>query len=408
MTDTPEPLPGFYEESVALVPDQGEDESDLTDPPSSFVASIGSKDWTVETLVSQMRKGRIDLAPSFQRRNAWLGNRKSKLIESIMLGFPIPQIVLAEEPQKPGHFFVLDGKQRLLALRQFFVDANEPRDTEFEPLRLSGLEVLTEANRLSLKGLEERRPDLLATIENHSIRTVVLSDWNSERMLLSLFLRLNTGSVPLSPQELRQALIHGEFIKWLDRASGDSEQLRSLLNNRTPDRRMVDAELLLRYLAFSLSPVPYRGNLKSFLDDTSMFFNKSWTQSKPDLEAALIEFELAIEAGQNTFGQYEFAHKWTNDGDRPAKYERALNRAIFDVMVHSFSFGDVRDSLAEHGAELVREFQQLSGQNDAFIRAVSATTKTAESFVTRHRAWRDVVNRVTGVTYDLPTPLVRN
>ncbi|MDR6689982.1 hypothetical protein J2X55_000881 [Microbacterium sp. 1154] len=397
----------LLEESIPLVPGQGEDEADLDDPPSTFVASVSSKDWTVETLVSQMRKGRIDLAPSFQRRNAWLGSRKSKLIESIMLQFPIPQIVLAEEPHRPGHFFVLDGKQRLLALRQFFVRKEEDRDEKFEGLRLTGLEVLPELNRLTIAGLEEKRPDLIATIENHSIRTVVLGDWNSERMLLSLFLRLNTGSVPLSPQELRQALIHGDFIKWLDRSSGDSLALQQLLNNRNPDRRMVDAELLLRHLAFSRSPVTYRGNLKSFLDDTSRLFNRDWDVQERQLDIALQEFEHGVIAGMTAFGADAFARKWTTGDGKPPRFERALNRAVFDVQGFSFAIPRVRDAIVSRADDVLQEFKLLSGTNDAFIRSISATTKTADAFTTRHRAWRDAVQRVTGVTYDLPAPLLR-
>lgn len=398
----------FLEDSVPLVPNQGEDESDLNDPPSSFAASVSSKDWTVETLVSQMRKGRIDLSPSFQRRNAWLGSRKSKLIESIMLQFPIPQIVLAEEPDRAGHFFVLDGKQRLLALRQFFVDPEVQADGEFEALRLSGLEVLTELNRISVSELESEHPELLATIENHSIRTVVLGNWNSERMLLSLFLRLNTGSVPLSPQELRQALIHGDFVKWLDHSSGNSKALQRLLNNRNPDRRMVDAELLLRHLAFSLSPVPYRGNLKSFLDDTSRFFNEEWGAQKPRLDSALVEFEQGILAGMDALGDDKFAHKWTVDPGKDARFERALNRAIFDVQGFSFANPRVRERIFDKSEDILDEFKTLSARDDAFIRSVSATTKTASAFITRHRAWRDLIKSVTGVEYEIPSPLRRD
>ena len=408
VTEADQDFDVYLEESVPLVPNQGEDESDLNDPPSSFVASVSSKDWTVETLVSQMRKGRIDLSPAFQRRNAWLGSRKSKLIESIMLQFPIPQIVLAEDPSRTGHFFVLDGKQRLLALRQFFVDPNNPADRDFEALRLSGLEVLTELNKSSVNELEARRPELLATIENHSIRTVVLGAWNSERMLLSLFLRLNTGSVPLSPQELRQALIHGEFVKWLDQRSGDSEALRRLLNNQNPDRRMVDAELLLRHLAFSLSPLSYRGNLKSFLDETSRYFNKEWRTQQAQVDAALAEFELGISAGLDAFGDGKFAHKWTVGSDGSEKFERALNRAIFDVQGFSLADPRVRDRIVAKSEDVMEEFKHLSAHDDAFIRSVSSTTKTPSAFTTRHRAWRDLIKRVTGAEYDIPMPLRRS
>lgn len=396
-------------DSVPLVPDQGEDDGDIVDPASGFKAAVGGKDWTVETLVSQMRKGRIDLNPSFQRRNAWLGNRKSKLLESIMLGFPIPQIVLAEKRDSPGHYFVLDGKQRLLALRQFFVDPAEPGDKGFDPLRLSGLEVLPELNRNNLAELKSSRPDLLAAIENHSIRTVVLGNWNSESLLLSLFLRLNTGSVALSPQELRQALIHGDFIKWLDQSSGDLPELRQLLNNSNPDRRMVDAELFLRFLAFSASPFKYRGNLKVFLDDTSRYFNKNWAVQKPVAEQILGEFSSALEAGRRLFGQEVFSRKWSNDAKNDdGKFERALNRAVFDFQAYSLSFENVRQAL-EHSAEAVVErYKKECEDNESFVRAISSTTKTAEAFMIRHREWMKIVKEETGAEYPLPQPLVRD
>lgn len=396
-------------DSVPLVPDQGEDESDVEGSTSGFRASISGKDWTVETLVSQMRKGRIDLDPSFQRRNAWLGNRKSKLLESIMLGFPIPQIVLAEKPDAPGFYFVLDGKQRLLALRQFFVDKTDSRDADFDPLRLSGLEVLPELNRKDVAGVEAARPDLLAAIENHSIRTVALADWNSERLLLSLFLRLNTGSVALSPQELRQALIHGEFIRWLDQTSGELDELRRLLNNNHPDRRMVDAELFLRYLAFASSPVLYRGNLKVFLDDTSRYFNNTWTESRSIAEGELSAFSTALEAGMNSLGKDGFARKWSIDPRTgQGRYERALNRAVFDVQAYSLRFEPVRSALLNDSSEVVRLFKRACEHDQALIRSISTTTKTTEAFTTRHRKWMEIIQQATGEEYPLPRPLSRS
>lgn len=389
-------------EAVPLVPDQGEDEGDLTDTAETFTASVGGKDWTVETLVTQMRKGRIDLDPTFQRRNAWLGNRKSKLIESIMLGFPIPQIVLAEKLDNPGHYFVLDGKQRLLALRQFFVDPNDPRDEGFEPLRLGSLEVLSQLNRKDANALESARPDLYAAIENHSIRTVVLGQWNSQRLLLSLFLRLNTGSVMLSPQELRQALIHGKFMRWLDAESGDLLPLRRLLGNSHPDRRMVDAELALRHLAFTTSPIRYRGNLKEFLDDTSRLYNDDWAKLEESANDALLQLATAIGAGFELFGADRICRKWSG-----SKFERALNRAVFDVQMYSLSIPEVRDALAGHGEGLIERFKHSCEQDEAFVRSITTTTKTPEAFNTRHRTWRGIVGSEVGVDYELPASLRR-
>lgn len=407
-------VPGAADEVddyVEFVPDQGEDEGDLPDEASKFEASISAKDWTVETLVSQMRKGRIDLAPSFQRRNAWLANRKSKLIESILLGFPIPQIVLAEQRDRPGHFFVLDGKQRLLALRQFFVDPDESADTGFEVLRLTGLEVLPDLRRLDAKGLEKKHPNLHAELENYSIRTVVLGAWNSEKLLLSLFLRLNTGSVPLSPQELRQALIHGHFIQWLDERSGELRGLRRLLRNEHPDRRMADAELMLRHLAFAASPFQYRGSLKAFLDDTSSYFNAEWSTVRPRLEKLTEEFDESLQGGLDAFGEDVFSRKWrpkSIDPVAPARFERALNRAVFDFQAFSLSLPRVRDAVIEHRDDVLSEFRNACTNDESFVRAISATTKTADAFITRHRVWQGIVRKVAGASYELPEPLARD
>jgi hypothetical protein len=393
-------------ELVQLVPGQGEDEGDVDDGRETFAAGIGGKDWTVETLVSQMRKGRIDLDPSFQRRNAWLDNRKSQLIESIALGFPIPQIVLAERLDKAGHFFVLDGKQRLLALRQFFASPGDERDIGFEPLKLSALEVLQELNGKTVSALDIEGPDLLAAIENHTIRTVVLNGWNSEKLLLSLFLRLNTGSVSLSPQELRQALINGSFMEWLDKTSGELPALRELLGSPHPDRRMVDAELLLRHLAFWISPVVYRGNLKAFLDESSRCFNNSWTDVLPSVESGVEQFALAVGMGLQGMGEKNFGRKWRpGDADHDGHFERALNRAVLDFQVYSLCFSEVRDGLAGNFEEVSERFRNACETDEGFVRSISLTTKTADAFRVRHSKWQTIVYDVCKVDYPLPKPL---
>lgn len=389
------------QEQVPLVPDQGEDESDAQGDSSQFSASIASKDWTVETLVSQLRKNRIDLSPRFQRRNAWLDNRKSKLIESIVLGFPIPQIVLAEKRNAPGEYFVLDGKQRLLSLRQFFVDPEDRRDTDFTPLRLSGLEVLKQLNGAEQMTLDDAGANMAARLENATIRTVVLSDWNSEEMLLSLFLRLNTGSVPLSPQELRQALIPGEFVEWLDEKSGRLHSLQVLLGNAHPDRRMVDAELMLRHFAFTASPIAYRGNLKRFLDATCEVYNSDWINLQGRAETTVSEFDAALQAVTSLFGDFA-CRKWSG-----TKFERALNRAVFDFQIFSLSIQEVREAVAGNQEAVLEEFKKRCVEDQDFAKSISATTKTSNAFVRRHRTWHDILKKTCSVQYELPGPLLQ-
>jgi hypothetical protein len=75
---------------------------------------VSGTDWTTETILNQLVRENIKLNPRFQRRDAWDVTRKSRFIESLILGFPIPQIVLAADEKERGKFVVLDGKQRLL------------------------------------------------------------------------------------------------------------------------------------------------------------------------------------------------------------------------------------------------------------------------------------------------------
>ncbi len=91
-----------------------ETEEDASAPSNDEIrqAFVTGSDWTTETIISQLRKGNINLNPIFQRREVWTRARKSLLIESIILNLPVPQIVLAERKDQPNTYIVLDGKQR--------------------------------------------------------------------------------------------------------------------------------------------------------------------------------------------------------------------------------------------------------------------------------------------------------
>jgi hypothetical protein len=119
---------------------ENENEDDLIQSLEKFdQAVIWGTDWTAETITNQLFRKNIDLFPKFQRRDAWSQIAKSKFIESLILGLPIPQIILAEKKDDKGKYIVIDGKQRLLTIRQFF---SKGENDEFTPLKLKGLEFL--------------------------------------------------------------------------------------------------------------------------------------------------------------------------------------------------------------------------------------------------------------------------
>jgi hypothetical protein len=163
-----------------------------------------------------------------------------------------------------GRFIVIDGKQRLLSLSKFTGVGLEEGQ---HPLVLSGLKIRTDLNRLTYAAIKNQAKyeNLISEFENQPIRTVVIRGWKTEEVLYTIFHRLNSGSVPLSTQELRQALHPGPFLSFAARFSEQSAALRTLLGLSKPDFRMRDVELVVRYLAFQLRLPDYRGNLKNFL-----------------------------------------------------------------------------------------------------------------------------------------------
>ena len=113
-------------------------------------AVVWGMDWTTETIANQLEKGNIDINPKFQRRDAWSQIEKSRLIESLMLGLPVPTIILAEMKDKKNNFIVIDGKQRLLSIKQFCSNKKE-----FTKLRLKKMEVLSELEGKTLDDLKQ-------------------------------------------------------------------------------------------------------------------------------------------------------------------------------------------------------------------------------------------------------------
>lgn len=378
------------ENAVELADIPSEDDIDISGQDDFSQAVVHSTDWTAETIVGQLRRGNILLKPRFQRRDAWLVKQKSRFIESLILGLPVPQIVLAEHKEQRGKFIVLDGKQRLLSLMQFW---NEGEDGPNKGFRLSGLEVRHDLNRVNFERLsgEPAFEAYYNSLANEPIRTVVIKNWPDTDFLHLVFLRLNTGSVKLSPQELRQAIVPGPFTDWIDEAAIESEPLKNLLNLDDPDYRMRDVELLARYLAFQNYMTAYRGRMKAFLDFSFQRFNNEWAQLKEVCEAQLAEFGEGLRSLKNVFGN--------GVGKKPGG--KQLNKAILDFLIFYASRPEVRQVHEDHPEELAQKFTALFEDRE-FVAAVDRDTAGMPNTVRRVATWGSVLNEIGGLALPLP------
>lgn len=371
-----------------------ENEEELKVDLSKFnQAVIWGTDWTTETIARQLEKGNIDLNPSFQRRDAWSEQEKSKLIESLMLGFPVPPIILAENKQKKNSYIVIDGKQRLLSIRRFYSDISEKEFKEkslqekdvFKQLKLKGLDILEDFNGKTYSQLEVENADYINNLDNQSIRTIVIKNWPDEAFLYTVFLRLNTGSKKLSSQELRQALKPGPFLDFLDDETANSEVIKKMLNNKNADPRMKDIELALRYFAFKCFADKYEGNLKEFLDYTCENLNNSWEKNEKVLRELFKELENAILYLADLFTPNSAFSRYTN-----GKCNGRFNRSIYEVLTYYFSIEEIRLAMHEKKKEFIEEFVKLNDNNE-FIHAVSDTTKDINRIALRFTKIADIL-----------------
>lgn len=366
--------------------DGEENEEELNIDLSKFnQAVIWGTDWTTETMARQLEKGNIDLNPSFQRRDAWSEQEKSRLIESLMLGFPVPPIILAENKQKKNSYLVIDGKQRLLSIRRFYSNVSEKEFKEknlkekdaFKQLKLKGLDILKDFNGKTYSQMQVENTEYINNLDNQSIRTIVIKNWPDEAFLYTVFLRLNTGSKKLSPQELRQALKPGAFLNFLDDETANSTAIKDMLNNKGADPRMKDIELALRFFAFKCFPDKYKGNLKEFLDYTCENLNGNWETKEYIIRDLFAELEKSIVFLKDLFAPDAAFSRYT-DG----KCNGRFNRSIYEILTYYFSIKEVRIAVEKKKEEFVNKFVELN-DNQEFVYAVSNTTKDINRVVIR-------------------------
>jgi hypothetical protein len=254
--DTPEDVDLTDEEVGELT------EAELDVEPVSYSGT----DFDVEGLVRRLDRGDIvipnfghgddtlELA-GFQRGFVWRRSQMDRFIESLLLGFPIPGIMLVQQADK--RYLVLDGQQRLKTLEAFFAGVHGDRAFALDNVA-SGFKGLT------YKSLS---PEQRRTLDNTFIQaTIVRTDGTRESLesIYQVFERLNSGGTQLTPHEIRIALYPGPFVDLLATLNNDPNW-RELYGAKSP--RLRDHELVLRILALYVRSAEYYRPLKKFLND---------------------------------------------------------------------------------------------------------------------------------------------
>ncbi|MBK1986223.1 DUF262 domain-containing protein [Sphaerospermopsis aphanizomenoides BCCUSP55] len=344
---------------------------ELDIPPKDRKLITHPYDFIIRSLKDQVDDETLVLADKFQRRRVWDDTKASRLIESLLLNVPIPVCYFAELEHE--RYSVIDGQQRLTAIYRFL-------NNEFA---LRGLKVRTELNRKRFHEIDVTDKRL---INSRAIRCIVILKESHPDIKFDVFERLNTGSVRLNSQELRNSIYRGNLTDLIRELSQYEYFLKarniSILNRNLEDcvdKRMQDCELILRFFAFYFRLNEYRGYLATFLDEYLKSGIKFDTQK---LEQHKQLFERVINDVYFVFDQHAF-RRYTSDN----RWEKAINRSIYDIIMLSFANLDSH-LIRSKKPEILKAFQLLC-QDPVFQAAITSGTTYTDRIQTRLDKWRD-------------------
>jgi uncharacterized protein with ParB-like and HNH nuclease domain len=272
---------------------QKSDDEEEDDYPIDYNIASTPNDFNVNTIVDFITSGIVKI-PSFQRNFVWDIKKASKLIESLVMGLPIPQVFFYERAK--NDFLVIDGQQRLMTIyyflkkrfpkidkraelrRVFDKDGYIPErimsdDIYFQKFNLKLSERIVERkNRLEDLNFDTLEESDRLSLGLRTMRCIVIkqfsaNDKDKDSAMYEIFYRLNTGGVNLTPQEIRASIYYSNFYAMLSRINLDARWRK--LTNAEPDIHMRDLEILLRGFAMLILESEYKPSMLKFLNNFS-------------------------------------------------------------------------------------------------------------------------------------------
>jgi hypothetical protein len=265
--------------------------------------------------LSIYEKGEMDIHPEFQRFFRWSLKQKSRLIESLLLGIPVPQIFVAQRAD--GIWDVVDGLQRLSTIFEFVGILLDEQKKPVKPLTLEGTPYLT-----SLKGRrweDDEHPDQSLTaaqrllIKRAKISVSIILKESDDMAKFELFQRLNTGGSMLSDQEVRNSILvmmNRDMYKWMRELANDTDFVSCVSLTERALEEQDDMELVLRFIVFrTLPPASFTnlGELGEFLTERAKALAQDKTFDYGKEESVFRETFalLAKTLGDDAFRRYD-------------------------------------------------------------------------------------------------------
>lgn len=361
----------------------------------------------------------IELQPDFQRKDRiWSMEKRSKLIESILMGLPLPAFYFAEK--KNGDWIVVDGLQRITTVFDFMKDS-------FKLANLTTLDDTYNGTYFSeLSRLDKRK------IREYQITAHVIdAESDKDSLIVELFHRINTYGVKLSNQEIRSAMYQGSSVTFLRYLSSSPEFIEST-NSKVSPQRQKDMELCLSalsYIVLGYKDFNY-STYNEFLSLTMKVINKHklFLEDADSIDEGLAliskNSDIIFFKLENKFKQgLRLAHK-VFDGSAFRKSSTVgksapISKPLFEVIVAIFANLDknqieqlllnIDDFINELSRAIdsdstefaIWESDKYQIENRGFMYSISASTGKRVTILYRFNAFRNIIKKSTGIDVDI-------
>ena len=364
----------------------------------------------MDSCLRRLTQGTIKLNPDFQRQEVWTIEKKSQLIESLMLKIPIPMFYVSSDEK--SHLTVVDGLQRLSTIRDFILGKKyiETKEEKYKGIgfQLQSLEFWKEYEGKNFKSLPT---NIINRILETEFTFTIINPGTPEEVRRNIFKRLNTGGMPLSSQEIRNALYIGKSTVLLNKLSM-LEIYKKATDYSIKSLRMEDKELILRFISFLVRKYDFYNrtvNVDTWLSDTMIILNslpeldsrelKKLVNSKNktvdmnsinqvSLDFVEESFIKAMRRASKLFGKHAFRKSY------PGVRRTPINKSLFEtwgVLLSEMSEINF-NKLYTNKDIFMREYTRLINNYD-FVLTISRDSMKAPSVKSRFEKIIELINK---------------
>lgn len=356
--------------------EESEEELAAEFPPPERKIFTQAYDLSIATLVEQWDQDLL-IVPAIQREYVWDRGRASRLMESLMLNIPVPPVFFSETAE--AQYEIIDGHQRIQSIVSYIKN-------EFA---LSGLRLQGEYLRKRFHQLPAREQRFLLT---RVLRAVIISAESHPQMKFEIFQRLNTGAIALNAQEVRNGIASGPLNDRLHELA-QLASFRDCIGSKSPRKRMVDEELVLRFVALHSGLEKYRPPLRRTLNNY-MDTNRKMGQAR--LTALTESFGAACHFMSAVFGESSF--RIIDRRNHPT--ERNINRALYDAQMVPCGWITNMNLAIGLKSSIIPAASVLM-KTEEFDDTIRLATGDRKRTMTRIKLWAEMLQNV-GVRIDIP------